>query len=73
MINEDDMYFYRLLMKQIIHQKRKDVVAQIPDRIYDGFNKEEKRPEDIESKYETQMELVQEMMEDDSDEQYTDT
>ena len=60
MLNKDDIYFYELLCKQVIHKKRKNAVAKMPERIYDNFDKKKKLPENIEDKYEKELFRVNE-------------
>ena len=51
---KDDKRFYELYCKQVIHQKRKRVVSQMPERVYD--NRENKGPvKNIEAKYENKL------------------
>jgi predicted DNA-binding protein YlxM (UPF0122 family) len=61
MISEDDKRFYELLCEQIIHEKRKNRIAKMPERIYDNFERGEKSPENIEEKYEKRLELADSM------------
>ena len=57
MISEDDKRFYELFCKQTINQKRKRIVAKMPERVYD--NRENKEPaENIEAKYENKLASV---------------
>ena len=55
MLSKDDRYFYKLLVRQLIHQKKEEVVAKMPERVDDGFKRERIKSEDIESKYETRL------------------
>jgi len=80
MLSKDDMYFYGLVCKQVIHRRRKNMVAKMPERIYSDFNKEEKRnPENIEAKYEHELaltsetRLLNEIFGETKDEQHIDT
>ena len=57
MISDDDKRFYELFCKQVIHQRRKRIVGKLPERVYDNFDRGEKSPENIEEKYEKQLEL----------------
>jgi len=58
MLSEDDKRFYELYCKQAIHQKRKNVVAKMPERVYD--NRDKKPIENIEMKYEVALSAMEE-------------
>jgi hypothetical protein len=66
MISEDDKRFYELFCKQTIHQKRKRIVSKMPERVYDNFDKAEKTSENVEEKYEKQLELRDSMKKEDA-------
>jgi hypothetical protein len=55
MISEDDKRFYELYCKQVIHRKRRNIVAKMPERVYDNFDREKKQDKDIEAKYENKL------------------
>jgi hypothetical protein len=66
MISEDDKRFYELFCKQTINQKRKRIVAKMPERVYDNFDRGEKSPKNIEEKYERQLGLRDSMKKEDA-------